>query len=140
LFWKVAIKPGGPVAFGMKGSVPVFSLPGNPVSALITFEELVRPALLKMMGLSKVARRRVKATLVGNAAKAPGKAHFFRVKVDVSGDGYLARSSGNQQTSYVKTMISADGIALLPKDRTSFAEGEEIMVNLIRDEIAMEPV
>ena len=56
LFWKVDIKPGGPTAFGMKEGKPVFSLPGNPVSTMVTFEEFVRPALLKMMGHRRVIK------------------------------------------------------------------------------------
>ena len=70
-FWRVGIKPGGPTAFGTKDGVPVFSLPGNPVSALITFEAFVRPALLRMMGRKRVLRPLVKATLAAEVRKNP---------------------------------------------------------------------
>ena len=76
LFWKVDIKPGGPFAFGMKEGKPVFSLPGNPVSTMITFEELVRPALLRMMGHRRVIRPFVKATLRDRGAEEAGEDPF----------------------------------------------------------------
>ena len=63
VFWKLKIKPGHPTAFGMHDQTPVFSLPGNPVSTLLTFEEFVRPALLKMMGHHSVLKTLHRATL-----------------------------------------------------------------------------
>jgi molybdopterin molybdotransferase len=137
LFWKIAIKPGGPVAFGIKGNTPVFSLPGNPVSTMITFEELVRPAILKMMGHPKVLKCRVPAVLVEDVKKSPGKTSFLRVRINKTADGYQASTSGNQQTSYIKTMVRAEGIALLPQERDRLKVGEVVMVNLIRNEIEM---
>lgn len=137
LFWKVAIKPGGPVAFGMRGNTPVFSLPGNPVSTMITFEELVRPALLKMMGHTRVIKSRIPAILAEDVKKSPGKVSFLRVRIEKTADGYQAAISGNQKTSYIKTMVRADGVALLPQERDYFSAGETVMVNLIRTEIEM---
>jgi molybdopterin molybdotransferase len=94
VFWKVGIKPGGPTAFGMNGDKPVFSLPGNPVSTMITFEELVKPALLKMMGHRKVIKPLVKVTLAEDVLKKPGKVNFLRVRLIMGKDGYLASTSG----------------------------------------------
>lgn len=138
LFWKVEVKPGGPTAFGLKGRTPVFSLPGNPVSTMITFEEFVRPALLKMMGHSLVLRRRVAATLREEVRKKPGKVNFLRVRLERIDGNYLATTSGDQNTGILKTMIQADGIALLPRDRTYFAAGEEIQVSVLRSELERE--
>ena len=137
LFWKVAVKPGGPIAFGLKGSTPVFSLPGNPVSTMITFEEFVRPALLKMMGHTKVLKRRVPAVLGEDVRKVPGKANFLRVRLENRGDGFIATTSGNQQTGIVKTMVRADGIALLPAECAGLSAGETVMVNLMRGDVMM---
>jgi len=137
-FWKVAMKPGGPFAYGMRGTTPVFSLPGNPVSTMITFEELVRPALLKMMGHRKVIKRRIPATLDEDVTKTPGKVSFLRARLEHTHDGYHATLSGNQKTSYIGTMVRADGIGLLPRERDHFTAGEVIMVNPIRHEIEME--
>ncbi len=137
LFWRVDIKPGGPFAFGMKDGIPVFSLPGNPVSSMITFEELVRPAILRMMGRRRVIRPFVKATLRTGARKKPGKIHFLRVRIEVEGGRYWAASSGDQNTGILSTMVRANGIAVLPKDRTGFEAGEEVPVHLLHDDLEM---
>ena len=137
LFWKVDIKPGGPTAFGVKDGKPVFSLPGNPVSTMITFEEFVRPALLRMMGHQRVIKPYVKATLREEARKKPGKAHFLRVRVEVENGRYWATTSGDQNTGILKTMIRANGIAVLPKEKTVVAAGEEVDVHLLRGDVAM---
>ena len=73
LFWRVDIKPGGPTAFGMKDGKPVFSLPGNPVSTMVTFEEFVRPALLKMMGHKRVIKPFIKASSAEQGAEKAGE-------------------------------------------------------------------
>jgi molybdopterin molybdotransferase len=137
LFWRVDMKPGGPTAFGLKDGRPVFSLPGNPVSTMVTFEELVKPALLKMMGHRRIVGPLVKAILQDTAEKKAGKIHFLRVRMERSGDTYLAYSSGDQNTGMLKTMVRADGIAILPAERTSFAPGEELSVHLLSTEVGM---
>ncbi|GAB7026886.1 molybdopterin molybdotransferase MoeA [Geotalea toluenoxydans] len=138
LFWKVDIKPGRPTAFAMKDNIPVFSLPGNPVSTMITFEELVKPALLKMMGRTRIIAPTYKATLTEEIRKKPGRLHFLRVTLGKGKDGYLATSSGNQETGIVRTMIQADGLALLPADKSVFAAGEQIDVHILNHNFEME--
>ncbi|MDO9350859.1 MAG: molybdopterin molybdotransferase MoeA, partial [Deltaproteobacteria bacterium] len=81
IFWKVAMKPGKPVAFWMFDGKPAFSLPGNPVSSMITFEQFVRPSLLKMMGHRQIFRPVIEAVLKEEIRKEPGKRHFIRAKV-----------------------------------------------------------
>lgn len=130
-FWRVGIKPGGPTAFGTKDGKPVFSLPGNPVSALITFEAFVRPALLRMMGRKRVVRPLVKATLAGEVRKKPGKVHFLRVGIEVRDGVYFVTSAGDQNTGILRTMVLADAIAVLPADKTSFAAGETVDIFLL---------
>jgi len=130
-FWRVDVKPGGPTAFGMKDGKPVFSLPGNPVSALITFEAFVRPALLRMMGRKRVVRPLVKATLTGEMRKKRGKVHFLRVGIEVRGGEYFATSAGDQNTGILRTMVLADALAVLPADKTYFAAGETVGVFLL---------
>lgn len=137
LFWRVDIKPGGPTAFGMKEGKPVFSLPGNPVSTMVTFEEFVRPALLKMMGHKRVIKPYIKAVLQGEARKKPGKINFLRVRLTAESGRYLAYSSGDQNTGILKTMLLADAIAVLPADRTSFAPGEEVDVHILSGNVEM---
>lgn len=129
VFWKVAIKPGGPTAFAMHGATPVFSLPGNPVSTMITFEEFVRPALLKMLGHQQVHRPLFKAVLREELRKKPGKGQIIRIRLEREGGRWYASSSGNQQTAILKTMVDAQALAVLPADRTSFAAGQEVDVH-----------
>jgi molybdopterin molybdotransferase len=137
-FWKIGIKPGGPTAFGVFGTTPVFSLPGNPVSTMITFEEFVRPALLKMMGHSQVFRRSVRGFLKDDVHKKPGKLHFLRVRVTYEDGRYFATTSGDQQTGILKTLLRSNALALLPPDRTDFTAGEEVTLHLLDPTLEME--
>jgi len=138
LFWGVEIKPGKPLAFGVRDGKPVFSLPGNPVSAMVTFEEFVRPALLKMMGHRRVIKRYVRATLRGEVRKKPGRLHFLRVRLDVEDGKFWATSAGDQNTGILRTLVRADGIAVLPKERGVFAAGEEVSVHPLRRDAELE--
>jgi molybdopterin molybdotransferase len=137
LFWRVDIKPGGPTAFGLFEGKPVFSLPGNPVSTMVTFEEFVRPALLKLMGHKKVLKPFIKAILQNEAHKKPGKINFLRVRLASENGRYLAYSSGDQNTGILKTMLMADAMAMLPADRTTFAAGEEVEVHILSGNVEM---
>lgn len=137
LFWRVDIKPGGPTAFGLYGGKPVFSLPGNPVSTMVTFEEFVRPALLKMLGHRRVLKRFAPAILQNDHQKKAGKVNFMRVRLESQEGKLLAYSSGDQTTGILKTMLRADGIAMLPADRTSFTRGEELQVHLLGSDVEM---
>ncbi len=131
LFWKVNIKPGRPTAFGIKDNKPVFSLPGNPVSTMITFEEFVRPALLKMQGHQKVIKPYVKARLKEKTKKKPGRVQFLRVSITENGDRLIATSSGDQNTGILRTMLHANGIAVLPAERSNIDAGEEVDIHLL---------
>jgi molybdopterin molybdotransferase len=137
LFWRIDVKPGGPTAFGVKDGKPVFSLPGNPVSTMIMFEEFVRPALLKMMGHKRVLKPFLRAILQNEVKKKPGKINFLRVRLRREKDQYLAYSSGDQNTGILKTMLKADAIAKLPAERTSFSPGEELEIHLLSGNVEM---
>jgi len=131
VFWKVLIKPGGPTAFGVRGGTAVFALPGNPVSSLITFEIFVRPAIRKMTGHACPVKPAVKATLAEGLKKKPGKTQFFRVTIEPGEEGYVARTSGDQNTGILRSLVLSDGIAVLPAERTAFAAGEKVDVLLL---------
>ena len=131
VFWKVDIKPGRPTAFARRDGKPVFSLPGNPVSSLITFEEFVRPALLKMMGFRKVLRPLVTATLREGIKKKPGRVNFLRVAVEEKDGHYFAWSPGKQDTGYLRTLLLADGIAVITAEKGDLAAGEQVDVQII---------
>ncbi len=131
VFWKVDIKPGRPTAFGLRDGKPVFSLPGNPVSSLLTFEEFVRPALLKMMGHSRVLRPMVKATLKEGVRKKTGRVNFVRVAVEQENGEFVVQSAGKQETGYLKTLLLADGIAVIPADQGDLKAGDRVDVHLL---------
>ncbi len=133
LFHHVNIKPGKSVVFGLKDGKPVFSLPGNPVSVMVTFEALVRSALLKMMGHRSVIQPLVTATLQGPLQKRLGKTCFSPVKLQVIDGKYVAHSTvkANQHTGFLSTMIGADAVAVLPADLSSLTGGEEVLIHAI---------
>lgn len=131
LFWKIAMKPGGPTAFGMYDTVPVFSLPGNPVSTMVTFEQLVRPAMLKMMGQSRVIRALRPAVLREDIRKQPGKTHFVRVGLELLDGTLYASTTGVQHTYNLGTMLRADGLAVIPADAAAVQAGETVQVHLL---------
>ena len=133
VFWKVAIKPGGPTAFAMYEAKPVFSLPGNPVSSLLTFEEFVRPALLKMMGHPRWLRPLVPAVLQQDVPKKAGRVAFLRVRLSDRGGQLVAWLSGNQETGILKTQVLADGIAIVPADQGHLGAGATVQVQVLRD-------
>jgi molybdopterin molybdotransferase len=126
--WQVAIKPAKPLAFGVIGGTPVFGLPGNPVSSLVSFELFARPTLLQMMGHAARFRPEVVAT-AGHAMprKPDGKLHLDRVRVRAEGDGYVAASTGAQASNVLSATAAANGLALLP-DGDGVPEGGDLRV------------
>ncbi len=133
LFDEVAIKPGKSVVFGLRNGKPIFSLPGNPVAAMMTFEELVRPALLKMMGHKSASYPLVTAILQDPLRKRRGKTCFSPVRLEVVNGRYLAQSTvkANQHTGFLTTLIGADAMAVLPADMPSLTAGDEIYIHAI---------
>lgn len=134
LFWKVQMKPGGPTAFGVKGRRMAFSLPGNPVSSMISFEQLVRPALLQMMGNEKILRAPVTVKLKTSLANETPKLRFLRVRVKETAAGLVAESAGNQNTGVLKTMLQANAIATLPPECSTLRPGDSAEVQLLNPE------
>jgi molybdopterin molybdotransferase len=137
LFRRIDIGPGAPTCFGLHDGKPIFCLPGNPVASMITFEEFVRPALLKMMGHRRVLKPLVRAVLQEEARKKPGKIKFLRVRLESVGGKLLAYSSGDQNTGILKSMLMADGWAVLPAERVSFSAGDEVEVRVISENAEM---
>jgi len=137
LFWKVDMKPGGPTAVGMFAGKPVFSLPGNPVSTMVTFEAFARPALLKMMGHRHLFRPMISAVLMNDLRKKPGKMNLIRVALQRGEGGFLAYSSGIQQTAMLKTMLRADALAVFPEELERLEKGATVQCHLLREELLM---
>lgn len=124
-FWKLKMRPGKPLAFGTLGKVPLFGLPGNPVSSMVGFELFVRPALARMMGLDWQPEK-VQVRLGETLTKRDGFAFFFRGVVQ---DG-LVWSTGPQGSHMLKSMTEADGLIELPEEGSHFAVGTPVTVRL----------
>lgn len=130
-FWQVAMKPGKPFAFGHIGPKPFFGLPGNPVSSMISFEQFVRPALLKMMGHCNLYRQMVRAKAGETISKKRGVKHFIRAHVSWDDGVYTARTTGDQGSGILKSMVKANGLIILPENVTRVDRGDEVTVQLI---------
>jgi molybdopterin molybdotransferase len=138
--WRIAMRPGAPLAFVLVGEKPVFGLPGNPVSTFVTFEQFVRPSLLRMMGHGKVFRPVESARLDADYAKPAGRAHFVRVALERRGDELWARPSGEQGSNILLSLVRADGLAFVASEVTRVARGERVPVQLLyADTLCGEP-
>ncbi len=127
-FWSIAMRPGKPVAFGEIGNVPIFGLPGNPVSALLTFELFVRPALLRMQGRALLRRPRVKARLIEDVAKPPHLRFFGRAIHDAA--SATVRTTGPQGSGILRSMSLANALLDLPVGPSLVAAGSAVDVIL----------
>ncbi len=133
VFWGVKIKPGFPLVFGRFGDTGplVFGLPGNPVSAMVTFEQFVRPALLKMGGDHALFRPRVRVQVGERLTKGAGRLHLVRVLLERRGDEVVATSTGNQSSGVLRSMARAQGLLIFPADATELAVGADAEVQLL---------
>ena len=134
-FWGVRIKPGFPLAFGRVGDDArgplVFGLPGNPVSAMMTFEQFVRPALLRMQGARRLHRPLVRARVAETMKKKPGRMHLVRVTLERDGETVVARSTGNQSSGVLTSMTRAQGILIFPAEASELAAGASASVQVL---------
>ncbi len=130
-FWRVAMKPGHPLAFGTTADTSVFGLPGNPVSSMVCFEEFVAPALRRMMGNPRLYRRTVTARLAHAVKMRPGRTEFVRVQLIHDDTGYLASSTGTQSSGVLLSMARADGLLVMPSASTGLAAGAQVTVQLL---------
>lgn len=137
-FWRVAMRPGRPLAFGSMGGVPTVGLPGNPVSTMVSFELFVRPALLKMMGHKNLFRRTVRARLEEEIHKKPGVRHFIRARIQRRKEGYVVVTTGDQGSGILKSMVRANGLIVLPEESTKVGAGETVNVQLLDDSLERE--
>jgi molybdopterin molybdotransferase len=131
VFWKVAMKPGKPLAFGTLRGKPVFGLPGNPVSSMVSFEQFVRPSLLKMMGHQHLFRPVIDAILKEDIRKEVGKRHFVRAFIFAKGGHYFARTTGDQGSDPLRSMMKANGLIVILEDQEIIRAGEKVKVQLL---------
>lgn len=136
-FWQICMKPGKPLAFGAIQGTPTFGLPGNPVSAMVSYEVFVRPALLKMMGHLRIYRAVVSAILQNDVRKSDERKHFIRVVLSQVEGRYLAATTGAQGSGILSSMAKANGLAILEEPRMVARAGEEIPVMLLDNSFGM---
>ncbi len=129
-FWKVAMKPGMPISFGHIGRLPVFGLPGNPVSSMVSFLEFVRPLMMKLVGRATDLPE-ISAFLRTPIVKRDNRRHFLRVKLDYRNNKYFASLTGPQGSGILKSMIECDGIAVIPENAKSLKVGNRVTVQLV---------
>jgi molybdopterin molybdotransferase len=131
VFWKVAMKPGKPLAFGALAGKPVFGLPGNPVSSMVSFEQFVRPSLLKIMGHRRLTRPVIEAILKEDIRKEPGRRHFIRASVSFERDHYFVTTTGDQGSGILRSMVKANGLVIIPEGTEWVKAGEKVRVQLL---------
>ena len=122
--WRVRMQPGKPLAYGRIGDMPVLGLPGNPVSALVTFELFGRPLLRAMLGIPGDGRERVRARVADRMPKDPERRAYLRVELVRDDGGYLARSAGGQSSSQLRPMAAANGLLVVPEGVPAAEAGE----------------
>jgi molybdopterin molybdotransferase len=131
VFWKVAMKPGQPLFFGLSGKKLVFGLPGNPVSTMVTFEQFVRPALLKMMRCRMVRRPVVQACLEDEIVKPLGKTAFLRSVVKEREGKLFVRATEEQGSGMLLSLVKANGLIIVEEDREKVFAGATVKVQLL---------
>ncbi len=133
-FWKLRMRPGAPVGFGILRGVPWIGLPGNPVSTMVTFELFVRPAIRHMMGHSLPFRRAVPVRVAEPIRLGPRLQHFLRGVVTPGGNGRLeARLTGPQGSGILTSMVKANALLVVPEGQHETPAGEEIQAVLLDD-------
>lgn len=126
-FWRVQMKPGSPFSFGRLERMPVFGLPGNPVSALVTFEVLVRPALRRMLGRRGVHTPTFRVRTAEAVKVQPRKTLFQRALLERDGQGgWRARLTGPQGSGILSSMTRADALIVVPAGPAPLPEGTEL--------------
>jgi molybdopterin molybdotransferase len=136
-FWRVRMRPGAPLGFGLLGGMPWIGLPGNPVSALVTFELFVRPVIRRMLGHTRVFRRPIPVVLEEPVRIAAPLTHFLRAVVRLGEDGVArARLTGPQGSAIMTSMSLANALLVVPEDRSGADAGEVLHALLLSDDTA----
>lgn len=126
-FWRVKMRPGAPLAFGMLDDVPWLGVSGNPVSAMVSFELFVRPVLRKMQGHSALFRRTVTVTVEEDVKIGANLTHFLRAIVVRNGDGTLvARLTGHQSSGALTSMAKANALLIVPGTSPKVSKGSQL--------------
>ena len=135
-FWSIRMRPAKPLAFGMLSRengelIPLIGLPGNPVSAMVAFEEFCRPAILKLMGRTNFERPVIEATLMDAIHNHDSRRVFARVIVSRTNNGFEAKLTGAQGSNLLTSMSKANGLAICPEDVKMLEVGALVKVKMI---------
>ena len=130
-FWRVAMKPGKPQAYGFIDGVPIFGLPGNPVSSLVVFELFVRPALLKMAGHTDLLRPTFPAILDDDVVNKDGRVNYIRTIITSRNGKFHASTTGPQGSGILYSLVLANGFIIIPAGATIKA-GESVEAQLLK--------
>lgn len=134
IFWKVRIRPGAPLAFGLLNGIPWIGLSGNPVSAVVTFELFVRPAIRKMLGHRMLFRRPIPVRLEEEVRLAAELTHFLRARIRRGESGeYTARLTRSQSSASLSSLASANALLVAPPDKQSYPAGSILNAIPLRD-------
>ncbi|MBW3622913.1 MAG: molybdopterin molybdotransferase MoeA [Armatimonadetes bacterium] len=132
-FWRVAVKPGKPLAFGSISGKPLFGLPGNPVSAMLTFELFVRPALRKMAGCSRIHRPCATGVLKSDVRHYPGRREFQRARIEWEEGQLVARPLSGQGSHQLFGLVASNGLIVIPEESEGVAAGETVQVIILNE-------
>lgn len=124
-FWRVRMRPGKPLAYGTYHGVPYLGLPGNPVSAMVSFERFARAAVLKMSGKAPLDRPTVQAT-VREEIHSDGRESYLRAVVTRSGSGYEATQTGDQGSHIMTSLVRANALLIVPEGVHTVAPGSQL--------------
>ena len=129
-FWKLRMRPGAPVGFGLLRGIPWIGLPGNPVSTMVTFELFVRPAVRAMSGHALPFRRAIAVRVAEPVTVKPKLQHFLRAIVSDSPSGPEARLTGPQGSGILTSMARANALLVIPEDRQAVAAESQVKVHI----------
>jgi molybdopterin molybdotransferase len=133
--WGIAMKPGKPVAFGVRGKTLVFGLPGNPVSAMVAFELFVKPALLRLMGHRRTIKPLYTAIIEEDISNPDGRVYVVRVRAWREDGAWHISSTGAQGSGILRSMVGANGLAFIQGGHRGVKAGEQVEFLLLREDL-----
>ncbi|GAC1567351.1 MAG: molybdopterin molybdotransferase MoeA [Ktedonobacteraceae bacterium] len=114
-FWRINMRPGKPVAFGHIGQTPLLGLPGNPVSAAVTFELFGRPVIRKMLGHTRLLHQQIEVTVEDGVSDVAMRRHYVRAHVEWRDGRFVARTTGNQGSNIMTSLLNANALVIVPE-------------------------
>lgn len=131
-FWKIAQRPGLPMAFWVFEKKPFFGLPGNPVSVMVCFENYIRPSIFKMMNKKFQPRQIIKAKMAHPVKSKKGRVHYLRVIVYKERDELWVKTTGDQGSGILRSMARANGLLTVPAEKNLIERGEDVEIRMLK--------